>query len=323
MSWKAVSWANEQDTESPSAHLVLLQLANIAAEDGVVRRLDVDYLARVARQSRASVFRKLSLFEKAGVLTRETIGFSADGAKIVGARLWLDRVYRPMQSAHDGEDAEAGENVAAEAFAEGGQSQIETACQGGAVSPRTSGSLTAETASPYGSNPEDIIYPPTPHGGAPEIVQADDGDNLEAQFAKFQASYPFDATMRVAEARLVFAGLTVKDRTRAVRAAGEYALDLQRRGSARAMDAARWLRGRRFEDVEAVKGGQARAQGLDRPRVFVAQGTRAWDAWLAHKGARSHPTTTDKVTRKTGWWFESLWPPGADPPEGAEGENAA
>jgi hypothetical protein len=123
--------------------------------------------------------------------------------------------------------------------------------------------------------------------------------------------------MRDSEARAEAEKLSVKDRAKALRWAAAYAADLKARGATRPVDAAKWLRERRFEEVERIKGGQAQAQGLAKPMVFVIQGTPAWNAWLAHKGVRSMPTNTSAhAPGKSGWWFPSLWPPGVDPPPG-------
>lgn len=56
-----------------------------------------------------------------------------------------------------------------------------------------------------------------------------------------------------------------------------------------------------------------------KPKVFVIRGTRAWDAWMDHRkrtaGKTSCPMTTHVVdgTRRDGWWFETLFPPGPEP----------
>ena len=54
-------------------------------------------------------------------------------------------------------------------------------------------------------------------------------------------------------------------------------------------------------------------------QVFVFEGTRAWDAWVAHKRATTgRPwtlTTSRAVNGRCGWFFPTLFPPkGADPP---------
>jgi hypothetical protein len=90
MNPEIIAWANERPTTSPSAHLVLVQLASLAEADGVVRRLDFEWLARVSKQSRTSVFKRLGEFERAGWLTRERVGYASDGSPIVLVRLHID-----------------------------------------------------------------------------------------------------------------------------------------------------------------------------------------------------------------------------------------
>jgi hypothetical protein len=41
-------------------------------------------------------------------------------------------------------------------------------------------------------------------------------------------------------------------------------------------------------------------------RIFVIRGTRAWAAWVKAGHKASLATQRDG---KTGWWFESLFPP--------------
>lgn len=67
------------------------------------------------------------------------------------------------------------------------------------------------------------------------------------------------------------------------------------------------------DDTEA----QAKPAAPEPPkRVFVREGTPAWDAWTTHK-RRTHPDWnltvqhTDNGRRVTGWWFPSLFPPNA------------
>ena len=69
--------------------------------------------------------------------------------------------------------------------------------------------------------------------------------------------------------------------------------------------------------------GAAQAQGSGRaaPLVFVVKGTPAWGAWIArgHKPGLDYATAPDG-RKRGGWYFPTLWPPGAEPPdEGAGG----
>ena len=312
MSFVAVKWANDQDTPNPTSALLLLQIAQIADHAGDVRRLDVEYLERVAKQSRRSVFRWLSHFEEAGILTRVTLCYDESGAAVKGLKLHLDRSYSPMQETHSKDGGETGAEEEGSANLalpdEGGQ------CQGAyqAVPP---------VALPLSmSRKEDKIIPPYPPNG--EAVEKGLGEEEEAEqgFEKFKRSYPFDATMSLLNARAAWGELSIKDRAKVLRWVTVYANDLKRRGGTRPLDAARWLRTRRFEEIEAQQTGKAQAQGLAAPRVYVVKGTRAWEAWLraGHKPGLDHATGPDG--KRNGWWMPTLWPPGADPP--ADGEAA-
>jgi len=157
-----------------------------------------------------------------------------------------------------------------------------------------------------------INNPPNPPDGEAAETGEREGDDLDGWFEAFQRSYPFDATMSLSEALAQGRKLSIKDRAKALRWAGEYAADVRKRGATRPLDAARWLRERRFDEIDRLKGGQAKAQGRERPMVHVAVGTRAWDAWIRH--GHKPGLNMSRHQGKNGWFFPSLWPPGCDPP---------
>lgn len=49
--------------------------------------------------------------------------------------------------------------------------------------------------------------------------------------------------------------------------------------------------------------------GPPMPMVFVQEGSKAWDAWIAHRARSARRVPTAWSEGKTGWWFESLFPP--------------
>lgn len=55
-------------------------------------------------------------------------------------------------------------------------------------------------------------------------------------------------------------------------------------------------------------------------QVFVRTETPEWQAWLAHKGRSSIPSSYSKEHRAVGWFFPTRWPPGHDPPARAAAE---
>ena len=300
-----MGWAIRQRTGDCASSYVLMLLAMRADERGEMTEIDADYLAERACVSRTTVFRCLKTLRDLGVFETET-RFMRSGGRRVSGRLRLDVliVSPDMREAHGSEDA-------SERDAEEGSIKSERP-DGQVVSNPNEGS--SESERPTLCSNSLVIYPPNP----PSAVEAEtgerEGDDAQPQFEKFQRSYPFDASMRISEALKAFEPLSLKDHARAARWAAAYADDLQRRGATRPVDAAKWLRERRFDEIERLKRGQAKAAGLAAPMVFVAVGTRAWTAWLAHKRRPTHPTTTNKQTGQTGWWFPSLWPPGVDPP---------
>jgi hypothetical protein len=140
-------------------------------------------------------------------------------------------------------------------------------------------------------------------GDDPEAEAA--SDPAEGDFGKFLRAYPFDpAWMAFGEARRLFERLSRKDRARAIRRALAY-----RDGCASAMrtpvDAADWLAKRRFAEAAEAASAAGKPE-----RVFVAQGTRAWDAWVS-AGWKPTLTTQNRGTGQTGWWFETLFPKGS------------
>jgi hypothetical protein len=69
------------------------------------------------------------------------------------------------------------------------------------------------------------------------------------------------------------------------------------------------------EGDDVRERARAARHSVDPPpeRVFVIEGTKAWDAWMRHRseqGIRGCPTTTHTVDgqRRQGWFFPSLFP---------------
>lgn len=306
MSGEALGWAVRQHTGDVGSQCVLLLLALRADEAGEMTEIDADYFAARACLSRRTIFRCFGALRDLGLFETE-VGFARSGGRKLHGRLRLDVSTAAMQKTQASEGVEetvAGEGSADFALPETGQ-VVQISHQG-----------SAKSALPSLCSKEDINNPPNPPCTEARHEAADEGEELEAWLVKFQASYPFDATMSVSEVRRAGAALSLKDRAKALRWAAEYAADLKRRGATRPLDAARWLRERRFAEVEAIKDGRAKAIGLGKSLVFVAQGTRAWQAWVAHGHKPGLNTSTHQG--RNGWWFPALWPPGVDPPAAAD-----
>ena len=85
---------------------------------------------------------------------------------------------------------------------------------------------------------------------------------------------------------------------------------------------ATYLAERRWRAVVRDAGKTATQRGGG--QVFVIKGTRAWLAWAKAKGKRPSqlPTCNSSGHRGEGWWFPTLYPPGATDEDGGTGPPA-
>ena len=310
MSGEAMGWQRRQHTGDTGSQYVLLELAMRADECGGMTEIDVDYLAERTYLSRRTIFRCLGTLRDLGLLETET-GFTRSGGRRVSGRLVLTAstgvaMRKTQPSEGDARDAEE-QGSATVALPDG---EVVPLCHQG----------SATVALPTLCSNSYLNNPPNPPGDERAEKGEREGDDLDVWFEQFQRSYPFDATMRISEARKAAEPLSLKDRAKALRWAAAYAADLKRRGATRPVDAAKWLRERRFADVGEVETAKAQAQGLAKPLVWVVKGTRAWDAWVSRGHKPGLDYSRPPVGKpQGGWWFPSLWPPGVDPPADAGG----
>jgi hypothetical protein len=132
----------------------------------------------------------------------------------------------------------------------------------------------------------------------------------EGDFSQFLAAYPFRTTMSFGEAQEAFADLSIKDRLKAIRFAKIYAADLKTANRTHVIDAAKWLKGRKFDEAERVVAAKGQAAAAVGAPVFVAMETDAWSRWVRFYRETKHrePPTSEHGGR-SGWWFPSLFPP--------------
>jgi hypothetical protein len=140
-----------------------------------------------------------------------------------------------------------------------------------------------------------------------ELAQGASGSIGACSFGRLLRDYPHPPGPHGLEhgayrghARGVWNKLTIEQRQASVRAAG----------SAPGKDwLGHWLdEGRETGNFEVMK------QRIPESRVWVRQGTPAWEAWEECYGAngRRVQTTQHRIDGElqTGWFFESEWPPG-------------
>ncbi|MEN3213588.1 hypothetical protein PUR23_26700 [Methylorubrum populi] len=129
-------------------------------------------------------------------------------------------------------------------------------------------------------------------------------------WAAFPEGGRLDSDRRAAER--LFAELPPADRDLAVSAASSYAAHLARHPGRSSKALHTWLRTRRFENARPAA---APAAPIAASRVFVEEGTPAWDAWMAFRRARGEgrcATTSKPGFANPGWHFPSEMPPVAD-----------
>jgi hypothetical protein len=325
MCWEAVAWANRQRTNSCSAQSVLLQLANWATPEGVIRLVRAEIIASCTIQSRATVYRRLAYLEEIGLFERkQTEGRRRDGSAVISGKLHLDRIYFAPEIAPD--EAATTES---QIETEGGESQIET---GASLTGETGVSLTGETPykeiQPEKSQTERETPPPAFADPPPNLEEEEEKKSVEFEerltrdFSAFRQAYPFDASMSQALAREEFGKLNAKERLKAIRFAGRYRLALAASNRSFPANPVNWLRRREFQALDETEKEAAASSGEPPKTVFVFFATPAWDAWEAHWQAtkgKSPPHNWSREHRGEGWHFPTRYPPKAkvDEPSGA------
>lgn len=317
MSWDAVTWARQQRCATPSAQLVLLLLADWASPEGTVAVLRAEVVAEDAIQSRANVFRHLSDFEEAGILTRTKV-VTHGGGVVLGAQLHLDkglqmprRTRAPLTPSI--EHPEEGDNSDGQ-NENGPESQIETRKEPENEShPAHLGDRYLRLVH-YGP---DSTRNKNLSEAAPSAFEREE----DSEFAKrlgedvraFMKAYPFDGSMSVTALSHEMAKLTYPDRKKAIRWAPVYGDALKDRKKAHAVDAAKWVRQREFDGLAALAQAQAEAAGHDKPQFTVYRGTEAGNAWDADYASRGEKV--DWIQGRSGYMrsFPSLFPPKTAP----------
>lgn len=291
MSWEAMNWAGEQRTRAASTQCVLYVLANAADPDGVAFRWwdSPDhwwsYLVQRTRLKRSSLFRILAELEEAGLVAREhgpgKTGRSQPLVRLVGVS--RERIAEPEPA---DESMTETEEIAREGDSAPAQSTTETPAEIPHENKQASSlrpSLPGRAASLYNpTNPSTHPKPLSPaeapkgqqEGGRPVSTPAKtiyEPIGFNAWFA----SYPGHEVMDRAAALKEFVALSDVDRTKVAERTPLYAAklgELKQRPKAAHL----WLRKRIFDQI----GGSATAAAAGR-RVFVAQQTESWRAWLA------------------------------------------
>ena len=107
MSAVASNWAWQIEGLALAAKLLLMKLADIADNEGYIRFISAEYLARQTGISRSGVYDHMRRLEDAGVFAREDAGRRRDGAGLVTGRLILAGSIAPATVLENPQDKAA------------------------------------------------------------------------------------------------------------------------------------------------------------------------------------------------------------------------
>lgn len=116
-------------------------------------------------------------------------------------------------------------------------------------------------------------------------------------------------------AREIWAGMSAEEQLLAIAAAASYRAQLAKSGL-QAKGLHGWLAQRRWVNFRPVHAAAATASASPAAgaRVFVEEGSPAWEAWMAYRQTRGEgrcPTTSKAGHANPGWHFPSEYPPAA------------
>lgn len=343
MSIEAISWVIKQDIPDGVAKLVAMVLADYADRHTGEAHPKIRQLAEACSQSERSVQRKLRVLQDLDVLTIQLGHCPKSGRQRANSYiLHLPGVDVPGRDERfaRGDQAGAGSAQPSPRGDFGAPHNSAEGCP--SVTGEGDNAVTGEGDSPVTpiENPSDSTvrrdspHPPAGGRGAGQLHIRGDSPAAPAerpsltgrsppgrlsgpvveQFGRLWAAFPeggrLDSDRRAAER--LFAELPFADRDLAVSAAGAYAAHLARHPGRSSKALHTWLRTRRFENSRPAA---APATPIGATRVFVEEGTPAWNAWMAFRQAQGEgrcPTTSKPGYANPGWHFPSEWPLAAD-----------
>ena len=340
MSIEAISWVIKQDIPDGVAKLVAMVLADYADRHTGAAHPKIRQLAQACSQSERSVQRKLRVLQDLDVLTIQLGHCPKSGRQRANSYiLHLPGVDVPGRN----ERSVRGDQIGSGSAKPSPRGDFEAPHTSDEGCPRVTGEgdnvVTGEGDSPVTpiENPSDSTvrrdspHPPVGGGGAvqkqfrgnpptapaerfPLAGRTQPGRLTGAvaeQFGRLWAAFPeggrLDADRGMAER--FFAALPPADRDLAVSAAGTYAAHLAMHPGRSAKALHTWLRTRRFENA---RPSAAPAAPIGATRVFVEEGTPAWNAWMAFRRAQGEgrcATTSKPGYANLGWHFPSELPP--------------
>ncbi|MFY9294023.1 MAG: helix-turn-helix domain-containing protein [Methylorubrum rhodinum] len=342
MSIEAISWVINQDIPDGVAKLVAMVLADYANRHTGEAHPKISQLAQGCSQSERSVQRKLRLLQDLDILTIQQGHCPRSGRQRANSYiLHLPGVDVPGRDDRFGR----GDQIGAGSPEPSLRGDCETPQKSAVGCPSVTGEgdsvVTGEGDSPVTpiGNPSDSTvrkdspHPPAGGRGAVRKIFRGNGvtapaaprpvtgrvppgrlaGEIEAAFERLWAAFPeggrIDADRTAAEQ--TFAALEPADRELAITAAVGYAAHVMKhQGRPKALHT--WLRARRFLNLRPAAPAAPTAGSAAGPRVFIEQGTDAWEAWMGYRRDRGEggcPAVEKSGHRNPGWYFPSAMPP--------------
>jgi hypothetical protein len=260
MSIPTMNWALSQRLETHAQQILLYVIADSTDPAGVTRHCDPEYMAKHARMTRATMFRRLGELEELGLLKRYKF-YSEKGAPIYEIRLDLTaRIDLPLKRRRAADDDGPEED-------DGGQEPADTTSpeSHGETLAESHGETLVETAVSPQASPQshscDRICPPVsqesppnpPPGGGLSKAEAKQSWKHHALWDQFVAGYPGIARMDQLAARIEFDRLSVDDAEWAVSVLPSLKEELRKPKSPPPRNAHLWLRKAMFKNFPKAK----------------------------------------------------------------------
>lgn len=270
-----MNWALAQELESCQQQVLLYVIGDSADPSGMTRHCDPDYMARKARLSRATMFRRLSELEDLGLLARRKY-YTEEGAPRYEIRLNLDaRVNIPIRTRKAGDDDSGGEGGhdgetdATETPKSHAETLVGTESHGPETTKvsavRQTQSHSCDSLSPTLSK---SLPPNPPPGGSLSKREGEETQKRQALWDRFVAVYPGIARMDQQAAREELDALSFDDAEWAVSVVPQLKEELAKPKAPPPKGAHLWLRKAMFKNFP-----RARIEPPPPDEVWIADGS--------------------------------------------------
>ena len=306
MSWYAVSWARAQQCGSPALKVTLMVLAEFANDQNLAWPSQRT-LSTATEQSVDTVARSLRKLEEKGFIERAGEKKRPDGGKSVV-------VYRLL---FDGERFERESQANRSPKSNTADCGIGNTADCGEQYRTEDGTKPANCGDKNLTNKPPKEPTPNPNGELGEGSSIEDqiekmpSKTAAERFDRLREAWPSDPTVNWLNVEKRFFQLSASDQADAARIAPRYVAYCEQIGR-KLKFPGNWIRDRGWEGFIEEERKAVAAAAKASVRVFVREGTPAWEAWRAYDVAHGRVPRTahwSREHRANGWWFDTLFPP--------------